>query len=154
MLHADIRTHSPDTAAQSIHGPHSLFTGMRSAETELKEVKNGRLAMLAFVGFCSQAAVRGLGPIDSLKAHIADPWNQNSEWQLLQCLRRLQFMLPVCTFVVSFQMAFVTCTDQTWSQTVHCADLRSWCMPCSLHQRGRQGELPDRGPAVCVAHHH
>lgn len=51
--------------------------GMRSAETELKEVKNGRLAMLAFVGFCSQAAVRGLGPIDSLKAHIADPWHQN-----------------------------------------------------------------------------
>lgn len=51
--------------------------GMRSEEKKLKELKNGRLAMLAFLGFCSQAAVRGLGPIDSLKAHIADPWHNN-----------------------------------------------------------------------------
>jgi len=51
--------------------------GMRSEEKKLKELKNGRLAMLAFVGFCSQAAVRGLGPIDSLKEHIANPWATN-----------------------------------------------------------------------------
>ncbi|KAI8473655.1 MAG: light-harvesting protein of photosystem I [Monoraphidium minutum] len=51
--------------------------GMKSAETQLKEVKNARLAMLAFLGFCSQAAVRGLGPIDCLKLHLEDPWNNN-----------------------------------------------------------------------------
>jgi hypothetical protein len=56
--------------------------GMRSEDTKLKELKNGRLAMLAFIGFCSQAAVRGMGPVDCLKQHIEDPWNNNSEWCL------------------------------------------------------------------------
>ena len=51
--------------------------GMRNEDRKLKELKNGRLAMLAFLGFCSQAAVRGEGPIDSLKEHIADPWHNN-----------------------------------------------------------------------------
>jgi hypothetical protein len=51
--------------------------GMRTDEMRLKEVKNARLAMLAFVGFCSQAAVRGKGPIECLTDHIADPWHNN-----------------------------------------------------------------------------
>eukprot|EP01025_Chloroclados_australasicus_P019991 TRINITY_DN209_c0_g1_i1.p2 TRINITY_DN209_c0_g1~~TRINITY_DN209_c0_g1_i1.p2 ORF type:complete len:286 (+),score=55.80 TRINITY_DN209_c0_g1_i1:101-859(+) len=51
--------------------------GMASEEMSFKEVKNARLAMIAFLGFCSQAAVRGLGPIDCLKLHIEDPWNNN-----------------------------------------------------------------------------
>jgi hypothetical protein len=56
--------------------------GMRSEKTKLNELKNGRLAMLAFLGFCSQAAVRGLGPIDCLKLHLEDPWHNNSEWRV------------------------------------------------------------------------
>jgi hypothetical protein len=30
------------------------------------------------VGMCSQAAVTGMGPVECLKAHIADPTNVNS----------------------------------------------------------------------------
>ena len=34
--------------------------------------------MVAFLGFCSQAANTGVGPLENLKAHIADPVHNNS----------------------------------------------------------------------------
>jgi len=51
--------------------------GMASDEKKLKEVKNARLAMVAFLGFASQAAVRGMGPIECLKLHLEDPGHNN-----------------------------------------------------------------------------
>lgn len=53
------------------------FANMDSPEMRVKEVKNGRLAMLAFLGFASQAAVRGLGPIACLGLHLDDPGHNN-----------------------------------------------------------------------------
>jgi light-harvesting complex I chlorophyll a/b binding protein 2 len=38
-----------------------------------REIKNGRLAMLAFVGAVVQANYTHTGPIDNLYAHLADP---------------------------------------------------------------------------------
>ena len=52
---------------------------LRNDDTREKEIKNGRLAMVAFVGFASQAAVQGKGPIASLQYHLADPFHRNSE---------------------------------------------------------------------------
>ncbi|KAL4196887.1 hypothetical protein AMTRI_Chr04g185350 [Amborella trichopoda] len=57
---------NPLGLAKDIHLAH---------DWKLKEIKNGRLAMVAMIGIFVQASVTHTGPVDNLIKHLSNPWH-------------------------------------------------------------------------------
>lgn len=56
--------------------------GLNSPKYAVNEVKNGRLAMTAFVGFAVQAIATRTTPLEGLQKHLADPFGHNITYYL------------------------------------------------------------------------
>ncbi|KAL6771630.1 LHCA9 [Auxenochlorella protothecoides x Auxenochlorella symbiontica] len=64
--------------------------GLDSPSMRLKEIKNGRLAMIAFIGFVAQATVTRQTPLQNLTAHLSSPFDNN----ILTSVANLPSTLP------------------------------------------------------------
>lgn len=57
---------------------------MKTMQT--KEIKNGRVAMVAFMGFVIQAQATGKGPLACLADHLSSPYSANWTTNIGTCV--------------------------------------------------------------------
>lgn len=76
-LEAALEGLEPGYPGGPLLNPLGLAKDIRNArDWKLKEIKNGRLAMVAMLGIFVQASVTHVGPIDNILEHLSDPWHK------------------------------------------------------------------------------
>uniref|UniRef100_A0A0F7GYN8 Chlorophyll a-b binding protein, chloroplastic n=1 Tax=Pelargonium citronellum TaxID=73188 RepID=A0A0F7GYN8_9ROSI len=76
-IEASFQGLEPGYPGGPILNPLGLAKDAKKAHAlKLKEIKNGRLAMVAMLGFFVQASVTHAGPIDNLVEHLSNPWHK------------------------------------------------------------------------------
>lgn len=76
-IEASLEGLEPGYPGGPLLNPLGLAKDIKSAnDWKLKEIKNGRLAMVAMLGFFVQASVTHAGPIDNLIEHLSNPWHK------------------------------------------------------------------------------
>ncbi|CAL8996373.1 unnamed protein product [Prunus brigantina] len=76
-LEAALEGLEPGYPGGPLLNPLGLAKDIKNAhEWKLKEIKNGRLAMVAMLGIFVQASITHVGPIDNLVEHLSNPWHR------------------------------------------------------------------------------
>ncbi|XP_027356054.1 photosystem I chlorophyll a/b-binding protein 5, chloroplastic [Abrus precatorius] len=76
-LEASLEGLEPGYPGGPLLNPLGLAKDINNAhDWKLKEIKNGRLAMVAMLGIFVQASVTHVGPIDNLVEHLSNPWHK------------------------------------------------------------------------------
>lgn len=76
-LEASFEGLEPGYPGGPLLNPLGLAKDIKNAhQWKLKEIKNGRLAMVAMLGIFVQAYVTHVGPIDNLLEHLSNPWHK------------------------------------------------------------------------------
>ncbi|XP_073155538.1 photosystem I chlorophyll a/b-binding protein 5, chloroplastic [Henckelia pumila] len=75
-LEAALQGLEPGYPGGPLFNPLGIAKDIKNAHGwKLKEIKNGRLAMVAMLGIFVQANVTHVGPIDNLVQHLSNPWH-------------------------------------------------------------------------------
>ncbi|KAJ7958151.1 Chlorophyll a-b binding protein, chloroplastic [Quillaja saponaria] len=76
-LEASLEGLEPGYPGGPLLNPLGLAKDIKNShDWKLKEIKNGRLAMVAMLGIFVQASVTHVGPIDNLVEHLTNPWHK------------------------------------------------------------------------------